>query len=138
MSDMDKEETRVTNKLYNPANISKAIKKCDTDIPFEYAERDLIKKSLEIYQFIGSKVNLVDVLDRFKTRMIELRKNTDMYIEPQYWEKERYALGTLEYVLYGKEITSEYIAKKQKDEKEGEERWVKKKYYTMLKYFLTQ
>jgi hypothetical protein len=41
-------------------------------------------------------------------------------------------------VLYGKEITSEYIAKKQKDEKEGEERWAKKKYYTMPKYFLVQ
>ena len=127
MSDMDKEETRVTNKLYNPANISETIKKCDTDTPFEYAERDLIKKSLEIYQFIGSKENLVDILDRFKTRMIDLRKNTDMFIEPQYWEKERYALGTLEYVLYGQEITSEYITKKQKDEKDGEERWVKEK-----------
>ena len=122
MSDMDKEETRVTNKLYNPANISEAIKKCDTDVPFEYSERDLIKKALEIYQFIGSKENLIDILDRMKNRMIELRKNTDMYIEPHYWQKERYALGTLEYALYGKEITSEYIAKKQKEEKEGEER----------------
>ena len=122
MSDMDKEETRVTNKLYNPANISETIKKCDTEIPFEWSERELIKKALETYQFIGSKENLVDILDRFKTRMIDLRKNTDMYIEPRYWEKKRYALGTLEYVLYGKEITSEYIAKKQKEEKEGEER----------------
>lgn len=127
MSDMDKEETRVTNKLYNPANISETIKKCDTDTPFEYSERDLIKKALETYQLIGSKENLINILDRMKNRMIELRKNTDMYIEPQYWEKERYALGTLEYVLYGKEITSEYIAKKQKDEKEEEERWVNQK-----------
>ena len=122
MSDMDNEETRVTNKLYNPANISETIKKCDTDTPFEYAERDLIKKALEIYQFIGSKENLVDILDRFKTRMIDLRKNTDMYIEPHYWEKEIYALGELEYVLYGKDITSEYMIKMGKDEKEGEER----------------
>ena len=120
MSDMDNEETRVTNKLYNPANISEAIKKCDTDTPFEYSERDLIKKALEIYQFIGSKENLVDILDRFKTRMIDLRKNTDMYIEPHYWEKERYALGTLEYVLYGREITSEYKAKENKNEQSTE------------------
>jgi hypothetical protein len=118
----DNEGTRVTNKLYNPANISEAIKKCDTDTPFEYAERDLIKKALEIYQFIGSKENLVDILDRFKTRMIDLRKNTDMYIEPHYWEKEIYALGELEYVLYGKDITSEYMIKMGKDEKEEEER----------------
>ena len=114
------EETRATNKLYNPANISEAIKKCDTDTPFEYAERDLIKKALEIYQFIGSKENLVDILDRMKKRMIDLRKNTDMYIEPHYWEKERYALGTLEYVLYGREITSEFIAKENKNEQSTE------------------
>ena len=131
MSDMDKEETRVTNKLYNPANISETIKKCDTDTPFEYSERDLIKKALEIYQFIGSKENLADVLERMKNRMIELRKNTDMYIEPYYWQKEIYALGTLEYVLCGRTMTDkDYIEKKGKEyqklrerkEKEGEER----------------
>jgi hypothetical protein len=107
MSDMNKEETRATQKLYNPANLSEAIKKCDTDIPFEWSERELIKEALETYQLIGSKDNLIEILARMRDRMIELRKNTDMYIEPHYWEKERYALGTLEYVLYGKELTIE-------------------------------
>ena len=68
MSDMDNEETRTTNKLYNPANISETIKKCDTDTPFEYSERDLIKKALEIYQFIGkSKPNSFSIRARRRT-----------------------------------------------------------------------
>jgi hypothetical protein len=37
-----------------------------------------------------------------------------MYIEPRYWEKEIYALGTLEFVLYGKTITDEKVIKNDK------------------------
>lgn len=99
MSDMDNEETRTTQKLYNPANIEETIKKCDTDIPFEYSERDLIKQALEFYK---RKDKILGLATRLKERRDKLRQIVAIDMEPHYWYKEQYALETLDYIL-GKE-----------------------------------
>lgn len=98
----DNEETRATQKLYNPANIESMIEKCKSDEPmtfYEHSEKDLIKEALEFYK---RKDKIMGLVTRFNERRNKLKQIVSIDIEPHYWYKEQYALDTLDYIV-GKE-----------------------------------
>ena len=107
----DTTETEATKRmrLKEKATLMKVLKRCTTG---SYCviygdEIETVRRAIETR---GRAIKKKEDLERV----------IDIDTEPHYWEKERYALGTLEYVLYGREITSEYKAKENKNEQSTE------------------